>query len=200
MKRIITSIISALAITGFISCGGNTETTEQTDSIQSEADLMNTIQSMEEYGNNGTIEVNGSKYSYYFTFSNDQNLPVITNHEGYRYYDNQVELAIYRGTGKSEDMVYSHVFTKESFKSLIPEGDYSKSALVGFNYNYMNIDKHDRFYFIAAVGDPDESSDLLHTVGISISTSGEVSTQIVTDIDTEPISDDLNIDPSEDAA
>ena len=121
---------------------------------------------------------------------------MVTTAEGYKYYDNSVKLYINRG----QETVYEHTFTKEAFQSLIPAADYKRSVLAGFNFNYMQQDKHDRFYFIAVVGDPDETSDISYSVGIAIDKNGGISTSIVETIDTEPINNNLNQDPDEDDA
>ena len=186
-------IISIAAISLLTSCFGNkTEKTSQ-DSIPTSAVSKDAVNDMAEYSLSGEIEVEGTKYTYEFAFQNDPSLPVVTTAEGYRYHDNAVQLVISRG----QETVYEHTLTKESFQSLIPAADYKRSVLAGFNFNYMQQDRHDRFYFIAVVGDPDETSDISYSVGIAIDRSGNVTTNIVETIDTEPINDNLNQDPNE---
>ncbi len=188
--------ISIAAICLFIGCSGNKTAPTSQDTIAVSPVSTTAINDMAEYNLDGQVEVEGVKYDYEFAFRNATDLPVVTTSEGYRYHDNEVLLIISRG----KETLYEHTFTKESFQSLIPAADYKRSVLAGFNFNYMQQDKHDRFYFIAVVGDPDETSDISYSVGIAIDRNGGISTSIVETIDTEPINNDLNQDPDEDDA
>lgn len=188
--------ISIAAICLFIGCSGNKTAPTSQDTIAVSPVSTTAINDMAEYNLEGQVEVEGVKYDYEFAFRNVTDLPVVTTSEGYRYHDNEVLLIICRG----KETLYEHTFTKESFQSLIPAVDYKRSVLAGFNFNYMQQDKHDRFYFIAVVGDPDETSDISYSVGIAIDRNGGISTSIVETIDTEPINNDLNQDPDEDDA
>lgn len=188
--------ISIAAICLFIGCSGNKTAPTSQDTIAVSPVSTTAINDMAEYNLEGQVEVEGVKYDYEFAFRNVTDLPVVTTSEGYRYHDNEVLLIISRG----KETLYEHTFTKESFQSLIPAVDYKRSVLAGFNFNYMQQDKHDRFYFIAVVGDPDETSDISYSVGIAIDRNGGISTSIVETIDTEPINNDLNQDPDEDDA
>ena len=188
-----TIAISIAAICLFANCTGNKTASSSQDTIATSAVSKNAVNDMAEYNLDGQIEVEGTKYTYEFAFLNDPSLTVVTTDEGFRYHDNKVELVISHG----QDVVYEHTFTKESFQSLIPAADYKRSVLAGFNFNYMQQDRHDRFYFIAVVGDPDETSDISYSVGIAIDRSGGIATNIVETIDTEPINNNLNQDPDE---
>ncbi len=188
--------ISIAAVCLFASCTGNKTAPSIQDTIASSTVSKNTVNKMSEYNLDGEVVVDGIRYTFEFAFSNNTQLPVVTTAEGYKYYDNSVKLYINRG----QETVYEHTFTKEAFQSLIPAADYKRSVLAGFNFNYMQQDKHDRFYFIAVVGDPDETSDISYSVGIAIDKNGGISTSIVETIDTEPINNNLNQDPDEDDA
>jgi hypothetical protein len=193
MRKTAIIISIAAATIGFASCVGNKTEKTDSDTLITSEPKKNAVNDMAEYSLNGQIEVEGVKYDYDFAFQNNTTLPVVTTADGYRYHDNSVLLVISRG----QETVYEHTFTKESFQSLIPAADYKRSVLAGFNFNYMQQDRHDRFYFIAVVGDPDETSDISYSVGIAIDRSGAVSTSFVETIDTEPINDNLNQDPNE---
>lgn len=193
-KTAITISITAVCL--FTSCTGNKTAPSNQDTIVTNTVSKNTVNDMAEYSLDGKIEVEGTQYTYEFAFQNDPSQPLVTTAEGYKYHDNAVLLVIRRG----QETVYEHTFTKESFQSLIPAADYKRSVLAGFNFNYMQQDHHDRFYFIAVVGDPDETSDISYSIGIAIDRSGGIATSIVETIDTEPINNDLNQDPDEDDA
>ena len=64
----------------------------------------------------------------------------------------------------------------------------------------MELGKHDKFHFIAVVGDPDETTDIAYSIAIDINPDYSISTRIVNNVDTEPISNDMNVDPDEDDA
>ena len=122
----------------------------------------------------------------------------VPSSEGYKYYDNYVELTIYKG--KTDEVEFTHTFNTNSFKQYIPENIQAQSSLVGFNFNYMEFGKHDKFHFIAVVGDPDETTDIAYSIAIDINPDYSISTRIVNNVDTEPISNDMNVDPDEDDA
>ncbi|MBO4452205.1 MAG: DUF4738 domain-containing protein [Bacteroidaceae bacterium] len=193
MRKTAIIISIAAAIIGFASCVGNKTEKTDSDTLITSGPKMSAVNDMAEYNLDGTVEVGGTKYSYEFAFQNDPSQPVVTTAEGYKYHDNAVLLVIHSG----KETIYEHTFTKESFQSLIPAADYKRSVLAGFNFNYMQQDRHDRFYFIAVVGDPDETSDISYSIGIAIDLNGGISTNIVETIDTEPINNDLNQDPNE---
>ncbi len=104
------------------------------------------------YTNNGQIVVSDTKYDYTYSFAPSDSLPVITTSTGTKHYDNSIRLTIRKG----ESVVYRHTFTKASFKRFIPEELYNRLTLMGFNFNYNKESMHDKFYFVASVGDPDD--------------------------------------------
>ncbi len=193
MKRNV--FILAIVNIGLMFCactGGTSEKNKESQTAPVQTD-RNAVNAMHEYNLDGTVEVGGVKYTYEFAFNNDKELPVVVVGEGLKYYDNHVKLYINKGS----QTVYEHTFTKESFRGLIPAKDYQRSVLAGFNFNYIQENKHDRFYFIAVVGDPDETSDLSYSIGIAIDRNGGISTSIETDTDIEPVNHGLNKDPDE---
>ena len=196
MKRtfLFTTIIASTLLLG--SCAGNTSQPDENDSTAVVSKASGKPEVMNEYRNEGDVEVGGEKFHWEFSFDNDRQLPVVTTDDGLRYYDNHVVLVITQG----QATVYEHTFTKEAFRDLIPEADYRRSVLAGFNFNYMQEDRHDRFYFIAVVGDPDETVGLEHSVAINIDRSGAYSTAIVDVTDVESNNPELNRDPDEDDA
>jgi hypothetical protein len=151
--------------------------------------------SLKTFTNSDSIMVKGNKYSYVFKFTPSDSLPVITNSMNQKYYDNYVSLTI----SKNNRTVFNKKFTKNTFKSIIPSDFFKSSALVGFNFNYNNIDKHDAFYFIASVGDPDPSSEMNFPIDITISPDFNISYKEAIDMETQPISSGLTIDPGTDA-
>ena len=191
----IAAVITLSAL--LVSCTGNKTDADATDSIAADT-LDDSIQTISEYSLQDTVTVQGELYTYDISFHNDPSAPTITNYEGIEYYQNEATLTIYRG--KSSEVFHTIRFTKEDLKSYIPAEMYDHCTLVGMNFNYMELGRHDSFHFIAVAGDPDETADITYIVAIDILKNKSVSMHQVTDIDTAPISDDLNIDPEEDDA
>ena len=44
---------------------------------------------------------------------------------------------------------------------------------MGFNFNYNKEDEHDKFYFVASIGDPDDEEYYI-PIDISITTNGDL--------------------------
>lgn len=196
-KTFFSLLLMAAPLTMCLSCGGSNTDKDSQDSIPAEI-TADGPQALPEYSITDTVTVRGSLYTYEFSLHNDKSAPTITNSEGINYYENDVMLTIYHG--KSDEEIFTHNFRKEAFRQYLSDKEYDHITVAGFNFNYMELGKHDAFHFIIAVGDPDETTDIIHNIAIDITTDGNISTHIVNDIDTEPISDDLNIDPSEDEA
>jgi hypothetical protein len=74
---------------------------------------------------------------------------------------------------KDGNDIYSTTFTKATFKNFIPEEIYETIVLMGFNFNYNKEDEHDKFYFVASIGDPDDEEYYI-PIDISITTNGDL--------------------------
>lgn len=180
------------------SCVNDTQKEGQTTDVTAELPSKDVVNAMNDFNLSGEMEVDGRRYEYEFAFDSDPNLPIVTTAEGFRYYDNHVKLIISQG----QHVVVERTFTKEAFRELVSARDFQHSVLAGFNRNYMREDRHDAFYFVAVVGDPDESGDISHTIGITIDTHGGIATELIHNVDTDtpPSTDDASADPDEDAA
>ena len=118
---------------------------------------------------------------------------LVRNTQGDEYRDGQVTLLVRQG----ERTVFSRTFRKEDFSQLVPSKFMDTSALVGFSYNYTKLDDHSALYFIATVGDPDETADIAYPVQVRITPAGTMTMEKATNLDTEPINP-MTIDPSDD--
>lgn len=190
MKKVfyLVGIIASTMLTG---CGGQQQNGKDIDSVET-AISPDSVSVLQEYQMTDTITVKGTKYTYTYSFRNDKSLPLVVNSFGYTYYDNAVDVVIRKDTAK----VYSHTFTKESFKSHISDKDISNYALLGFNFNYMKSDDHSMFHFIASIGDCDESGSASYPMAIDITLDGKVIITQARDIETGPQLD-MNVDPEE---
>lgn len=192
--RITVCTIVAVAI---ISCKETpTADKEEKPVTTADTDSVTGITTMRGYETTDTVRVNGTLYKYTFKFAPDDSLPVITNSVGQMYHDNAVTLVI-----KKDSMtIYNHRFTKKSFEGIVPQKFLTISALVGFNYNITKIDRHNKFYFIATVGDPDETAEMSFPMEITITTDGKMNIFKAENIETEPIIPGMTVDPEEDGA
>ncbi len=124
---------------------------------------------MTSYVESEKVTVNNAVYDYTYKFTPSTNLPIITTSANSKYYDNILSLSI----KKDSVTVYNHTFTKESFKRFIPEELYPTIVLMGFNFNYNKQDLHDKFYFVASVGDPDDEEYYI-PIDVTIDCNGEL--------------------------
>lgn len=191
MKSIFNPILLLTVAMLAGSCGNPAKQTaqaSQTEEVQEE-DAIGTLRELHV---TNTAKVGGKDYTYEYDFVHDETLPIVRNPQGDDYYDNCVRLSIEQD-GKE---VLVRTFTKRDFKDVVPEQFMSASALVGFTYNYTKTDMTDALYFIATVGDPDETADMVFPVQVKVSPSGQVTLEKADNLDTEPINP-MTIDPTD---
>jgi len=123
--------------------------------------------------------------------SNDT-LPIIINADGAKYYDNAVNLIIWRDDSIK---ILHKVFLKKDFTDYVSNKYLQKSGLVGFSYNPIKGNDSNALYFLATIGDPDESAGVNFPIEIRISTTGAISMQKAEYIETEPLQKGLNEEP-----
>ena len=192
MKRRFNSTILCATVMLAYSCGNTVQqqnSVTETDSIQTEY----IIGMLREQHISNNIKLGDVEYTYKYDFTYDESLPTVRNPQGDDYYDNKVRLSIQQG----ETEIFTRTFTKNDFRNIVPSKFLSSSALVGFTFNYTKTDKTDAFYFIATVGDPDETADMVFPIQIRISPSGNISMEKAENLDTEPINP-MKIDPADD--
>ena len=124
-------------------------------------------------------------------------MPVVINPQGLEYHESRVHIAI-QHEGKS---LFDKKFYKNNFRDIVPSSFLKTSTMVGVNYNYMKLEEdRSAFYFIVTVGDPDETSDSMeYPLELKVATDGSYSLHKAENLETEPLSSGLNIDPSADA-
>lgn len=163
-------------------------TVEDTDSVTGVITLRN-------YVINDTVTVAGRLYNYTCTFEPVDTMPVVINPQGLEYKESRVRIDIQQG----ENKVFSKTFYKSNFHEFVPADVLKSSTMVGVNYNVIKGEEdHTAFYFIVTVGDPDETSDMSYPLELKVATDGTFSLKKAENLETEPISTGLNIDPGED--
>lgn len=184
--------LSFLCATILISCGNNIK--QQKEEIVADTVITeNSIGTLREMHINKSITIADQKYVYKYDFVRDESLPIVRNPQGDDYYDNKVTLSI-KTKGRE---IFSQTFTKKDFSKIVPEKFMTNSALIGFTYNYAKTDTSDALYFIATVGDPDETADMVYPIQIRITPQGNMTMEKAPNLDTEPINP-MTLDPADD--
>ncbi len=183
-----------LIATAITACNSNNKTNAVVEEASVDSINPNAINSLSEYDNSGKHTIGNSTYQYTYSFKNDKSLDIVKNPLDYQYYDNKATLKITQG-GRS---IVNRTFTKADFKSMVPANFYKVSGLVGFCYNFDKEKNKDAVYFIATIGDPDQSADTTYAIEIKITSSGEISFDHLQDRDTAPINEGMTIDPNPD--
>lgn len=192
MKFNMICTLAALALVLSACGGGNKQQEDETERIVEEVNENTGVANLISYDDAQTVTVNGKEYTYSYEFYPVDSLPHIINSQGIEYLDNVATLTIRRDS----TVVTRKQFLKSSFKSYVPQEIWDQSGLVGFAYNYVRQQK-DAFYFIATIGDPDETSEISYPLEIRITTDGGMTISKASGIDTAPLHDGMTIDPED---
>ena len=189
MKKTLIYLLAAATITT-TSCK-QTKKAPVPERVVETIDEETGISSLRELHINDSVTVANKTYTYQFDFTPTE--AVVRNPQGDDYYDNQVSLAIRQGNHE----VLNRIFTKAHFKALVPSEFLNTSTLCGFTYDYTSDDSS-ALYFIATVGDADETADMSFPIRLKITPSGNISMEKATDLETEPIRPGMTLDPTDD--
>ena len=176
-----------------LGCNGNKKS-QAPQRVTETVDSTTGIIDLRELHITDSTKVNEKTYIYQYDFVHNDSLPIVRNPQGDDYHDNQVTLNIRQGNRT----VLDRTFTKKDFNALVPADFMNTSALVGFTYDYTKQEDHTALYFIATVGDPDETADMSFPIQVKVTPDGSVSFEKATDLDTEPINPGMTVDPSDD--
>lgn len=186
--------IAALSLIA-VSCGNKKESEQSENRYEEKTNDISGVSSTSSYSDSDNITINDKEYNYTYDFHSVDSLPHITYPSGSEYMDNAVSLNIKRD---GEDFVQK-TFTKASFKSYIPEKLYETSGLIGFAYNIERqmTKTFDALYFIITIGSLEDTEEIAYPLEVRIDTDGGMTVKKYEYSETEPLRDDLNIDPSE---
>lgn len=119
-----------------------------------------------------------SDYTVHVQRRSNSDLPVVTDENGRKYYDNEVVVEVLRADGT---MAISHTFTKNAFAQYLGRSAVAqKGALLGVVYDKTD---GDNLVFAASVGSPDELSDEYVPMIVKINRVGAVSITTDTKLD-----------------
>ena len=172
-------------------CGGKTDEQQENDTWEPPV-FVDTILAIDARQVSDTAAVGGHLLSYSFSIAPDDSLPVVTNADGQRYYDNVAKLTIRQG----QNVILKRTFTKKDFAQFVPAKAMNLCTLAGFAYDVLRAEAGDALYFIAAVGDPDEAVGVNFPVELIISPAGDLRMEVGEDLETAPMHADLNQPPA----
>lgn len=195
-KTLGATLLCACAITLSVSlpsCSGHRSDSPSQDSAWVKPVEQDTIVALEPLSSRSTLTIGGQRLTYEYRMQPADSLPVITNVDGARYYDNEVLLTVWRNDSVR---IFHRRFLKGDFAAQVGSARMERVGLVGFSYNPMKSDDTSALYFLATVGDPDETAGVNFPVEIRITPSGSMSMQRAEDIETEPLHEGLNEEPN----
>ena len=192
LKMAALSLLTTLAMT---SCKNEPKPPVE-ERIVEDVDPATGIISLRDYTLSDTITVGGKLYHYTYTLEHVDSMPVVINPQGLEYHESRVRIAIQN----ADKEIFNKTFYKKNFHDQVPAEFLKTSTMVGVNYNFTKRDEdRSAFFFIVTVGDPDETSDMVYPLELKVATDGSYSLKKAENLETEPLSPGLNIDPSEDA-
>ena len=155
----------ALIAIPLASCGNHktqSDIIEVKDSVKKPA----IPQKMQEYKSSRTITWQGGTYTYSIHRQVDIKLPVVTDDNGNKFYDNSIDLTVTR----NGSTFFSQTFTKETFSPYLDEGFKKKGILEG-----LVFDKAGNGYmqFAASVSYP--QTDEYIPLVVKLSSDGSIS-------------------------
>lgn len=168
MRKIIYLLFIIIVTIPVISCSEKKEKQEdeavafQIDSVDNQG-----VQRMQTSKNEQTVKLKGKDYTIYIERAPNDSLPRVKSDGGDVYVDNQITLRVTRNKGEK---VFSKIFTKQSFSSLINAGFLSKSILEGMVFDKVTPNG---LVFATSVSFP--QTDLYMPLSITISADGKMS-------------------------
>ncbi|MBQ0045913.1 MAG: DUF4738 domain-containing protein [Prevotellaceae bacterium] len=166
-----------------------------TERVVEDVDSATGIISLRDYTMTDSITVGGKTYTYTLSLEHVDSMPIVINPQGLEYHESRVKISV--NNGNSE--FFKKVFYKRNFSDFVPSHELETSTMVGVNYNYTKQNDNTALYFIVSVGDPDEASDMVWPLELKVLPDGTFSIHKAENLDTEPISTGLTVDPSDDA-
>lgn len=192
MKALRNGVIALMTLTAAASCGGNASTSQQEERVQEEHDSVTGISTLRDYTIKDTITINGRTYRYTCSLEHVDTMPTLINTQGSEYKESRVVVDVRRDS----TVVFKKAFYKKDFPDIVPKELSAVSTVVGINYNFLKKDDHSALHFIITVGDPDETSDMSLPIELTITPDGSSSLKKAENMETAPISNNLNVDPS----
>lgn len=197
MKKILKIAALPVAAAMAMACNGNGEKPVVEERVVETVDSATGIITLRDYTLSDTITIGGKLYKYTYSLQHVDSMGVVINPQGLEYRESKVRIEV---KDASDATIFDKTYYKTDFKQFVPQNAIDSYTMVGVNYNFTKRDEdRSALYFIVTVGDPDETSDMAYPLELKISPDGSSSFTKAQNLDTEPISPGMNVDPSEDA-
>lgn len=176
-----------------LACNGQQDNTSDNTTWQAPTPI-DTLLALDTRQEHNTIDVAGQQLTYTLTIAPDTLLPIVTNRDGQRYYDNTATLVI----SKDGTTLLNRTFHKDDFAQFVPTKEMPFSVLAGLTYDELGNEQHnDALRLIATVGDPDEANGVNFPVEIVVLPNGQLSLEQAEDIETAPLTPGLSESPEQ---
>jgi hypothetical protein len=174
MKTTFKFIMLAAIATTTAACGNHNKQKNYIE-VKDSVKKPSAPQKMQEYKSVKTINWRGETYTYNIHRMVDTNLPIITDENGNKFYDNKIDLTITRNGSP----FFSQTFTKNTFAPYLDESFKKRGTLEG-----LVFDKTDNecMHFAASVCFP--QTDEYIPLVVKLSSDGSISIARDTKIDT----------------
>lgn len=173
-KLLIPAIVAVLVIAGIaMTCGGGSQEETDGDSIivirKPKAVEAKGPFTTRQFDRNEPVHWLDKDYSVQIGCHADSALAQV-EYDGRMYYDNRISVKVVRPDGS---VFFDRVFTKESFSAYMPAESRSRFVLLSIIEDARNT-TDEALVLSAAVGEPDDASDLATPLSIFITPQGEV--------------------------
>ena len=179
MKQFILLLLLFGMITvTFSSCIKEKKSDDIITKISPKPQISHSPQQLTDFSYKKEIEWMDAVYTITIRRYADKDLPLITDEDGTKYFDNKIDLKILRKDGTT---FYSRSFSKNDFKSFTNNQYGKHGILVGFMF-----DKVDGNYlrFGASIGSPDPNSDEYIPIDVIINNMGDLHITNAAQLDT----------------
>lgn len=164
------SVVSVI-VCQLMSCSCEKKKAEEPEFEPWEApEVVDTIVDMPRKDVSDTVRISDAVYRFHFVLHKIDSLPTVKSFSGLEFHDNGVKLTVRSDSSN----LFHKDFTKQSFKSLLPEKDYKKMSLTDFNYFNAKRDDRSKFHFLATISDPEDTDGYGYYIDVQISKSGDV--------------------------
>lgn len=180
------TIFAAVALLVMASCGGKKE--ERTIVVhKKEAVKPKTTKKVGDFSQTRNVDWKGSAYGVTISRTADASLPLATDANGNKYYDNKISIRVLRKDGSE---FYNRTFTKSDFKRYVDPSFYKNSVL----YSIVLVEATgNTLNFAVSVGAPNQMvSDEYVPFTLKVSAMGGLTIQKDQKLDTSDEEDEAS--------
>lgn len=180
MKRnILPTLFLGILALMFFSCKKEKQTDVIITKIAPKPQVSYKPQQLSNFEYKKDIEWMGNTFTIIIHRYADKSLPMISNEDGRKFYDNKIDLKIIRKNGST---FFSRTFSKSDFKTYTSSKYAKHWILAGFMFDKV---EGNYIKFGASIGDPDPNSDEFIPIDVAINNLGTVHITNVGQLDTD---------------